>query len=538
MAVTKHGFCQVMDDGRIRCRKIRAHSATVHDPPPEEGDYEAIALHATGFCALARSGDIDCWRGIRTSFDTEVQFDGTYTDIGGNGTMICAIDTDGNMECAKPKTYSPTERAKLDEPLAVDPVVMPGGPYRALSDDGRCALSEHGADCFIDLVARDESEDALHHIGTEYGDMVATDGWRRIRGEYVQVTRRPGKICVLERNGKALCYDESGFHVHPFDTDDLHSRYRYDRLLDRGGLCGQRNTGEVDCESAVDRQVLTFFDEPPAASAVVHHRNFGESPRTALVAVSGQGEWRSILDVDTPRPKQHRRDDFVDLYPAFRNVVCGIRDDETVYCEGHFFYDDDLMDSPETLYGGTTHFVTAEGRWGRVHGSRKHLREPIDIYGRDDDRNDDYTDYTDVQHGNDFGCGLAENGRVDCWGTIMGSAKRATPPSVRMEAIGLGGVFACGIGAADGAIHCWGNDYYQHLENAPADGRFAKLKTSYLNICALRDDDHVVCWGRAFGDTYETPFSVDEFTIGNPGVCAVRSDNEQVECAGLGIVWN
>lgn len=119
-----------------------------------------------------------------------------------------------------------------------------------------------------------------------------------------------------------------------------------------------------------------------------------------------------------------------------------------------------------------------------------------------------------VALGADFGCGLASNGRVRCWGrsddgqcgVVAGSV--ATPREVSglvgVAAIEVGHSHACAL-REGGEVWCWGDGGYGQL-GVEIEARATPARVEGLtdvrqivvgsfHNCALQGDGAVLCWG-------------------------------------------
>ena len=64
--------------------------------------------------------------------------------------------------------------------------------------------------------------------------------------------------------------------------------------------------------------------------------------------------------------------------------------------------------------------------------------------------------FVSVSVGNEFGCGLKNDGTVACWGD--NSFGEATPPAGTFLSVSAGNLFACGV-RTDGTVVCWGGNF-------------------------------------------------------------------------------
>ncbi|MCB9611733.1 MAG: hypothetical protein H6722_04685 [Sandaracinus sp.] len=169
-----------------------------------------------------------------------------------------------------------------------------------------------------------------------------------------------------------------------------------------------------------------------------------------------------------------------------------------------------------------------------------------------------------VALGSDFGCGLAANGTVRCWGrsddgqcgVVAGSVP--TPSEVagldHVAAIGVGYGHACAL-REGGEVWCWGDGGHGQL-GVEVESRATPAKVEGLtdvrqiavggfHNCALRGDGAVLCWGSNdagnLGDGRErehraTPMPVrgvraTEIWSGQSFTCA--RERRGVKCWGL-----
>jgi hypothetical protein len=254
-----------------------------------------------------------------------------------------------------------------------------------------------------------------------------------------------------------------------------------------------------------------------------------------LQGIDAAGRWTGLYG-----PLEGIRHDFVELAPASGDVVCGLRKDDTVHCRGGFLYDDDRLNGVTRLTSGRAFIETELGTVGKSldfgDGQRKGYGQ---IFAADDPRNNEHEGFIDVQHGNDFGCGLKSTGRAECWGKILGSPV-ARPPRTAFESFAMTGHTACGITRDTGTIRCWSRKVDPFTPGTvPAGGGFVEFATSYQSFCARRDDDAVFCWGGValHEHPFELPFKTKSFTITDSGVCGIRPQTGNVECFGTGYRW-
>lgn len=103
-------------------------------------------------------------------------------------------------------------------------------------------------------------------------------------------------------------------------------------------------------------------------------------------------------------------------------------------------------------------------------------------------------------------CGIDLGGAAFCsWAPASAIEGYAlpVPNGVRPSDISVGTQFACGIGSADGAIHCWGSQGSADAcgfapragqLDAP-DGTFVAVTSRMFSSCGIKSDGSLACWG-------------------------------------------
>ncbi len=171
-----------------------------------------------------------------------------------------------------------------------------------------------------------------------------------------------------------------------------------------------------------------------------------------------------------------------------------------------------------------------------------------------------------VALGSDFGCGIAADGTVRCWGHNddgqCGAPSAATVPTPRpvaglddVTAIGAGYAHACAL-RRQGEVWCWGDGGHGQLGMEGVDHRAAPARVEGLEEieelgvggffnCARRADGAVLCWGSdrsgslgggRRGEDRATPARVpgvraERLWVGRRHACA-RDARGRVRCWG------
>lgn len=118
-----------------------------------------------------------------------------------------------------------------------------------------------------------------------------------------------------------------------------------------------------------------------------------------------------------------------------------------------------------------------------------------------------------VSAGKFHGCGLRSDGTAECWGWACDeywvhhemylvcwefAGGNATPSGTFVE-IAAGGSQVCGI-RPDGSIECWGGEFAESVQPIPS-GSFVEVQSGWRHACAIDTSGNIQCWGR---DMYAT----------------------------------
>jgi hypothetical protein len=87
-------------------------------------------------------------------------------------------------------------------------------------------------------------------------------------------------------------------------------------------------------------------------------------------------------------------------------------------------------------------------------------------------------------------CALGSDASIQCWGD---TSRTGPPPAGEFKALALANDYGCGV-HNDGSLACWG-DNFNRRATPPAGDTFIDVAATTYAACALRLDQHVVCWG-------------------------------------------
>ncbi|XP_057870104.2 serine/threonine-protein kinase-like protein CCR1 [Cryptomeria japonica] len=134
-----------------------------------------------------------------------------------------------------------------------------------------------------------------------------------------------------------------------------------------------------------------------------------------------------------------------------------------------------------------------------------------------------------VVAGDDFTCGLNQEGSAICWGSPSNNI--TTPPQDKFESIVSGSNHVCGILKETAQVKCWGES--MNLIIPYQQTRYMALAGGAKHSCGIRLDNHAVeCWG-SFNQS-SIPGSVGFLAIAASNVvtCGIREANLIVDCWG------
>ena len=125
-------------------------------------------------------------------------------------------------------------------------------------------------------------------------------------------------------------------------------------------------------------------------------------------------------------------------------------------------------------------------------------------------------------------CGVRNDGAVVCWGPDYYG--EATPPWGEFSSVSAGQEYTCGV-RTDGAVLCWGDDH-EGGRATPPEGEFSSVSAGHYHACGVRTDSSVACWGDD-GNGKATPPEGEFASVSAGGghTCGVRTDGS-VACWG------
>ena len=526
LAVSQYGFCQILRDGSIRCRETQREQPSYYDAAPD-GRFTSIVSYHRGYCALGVDGHITCWKNMGSTFQDGVKFDGTFTAMATDNLQVCALDVAGALWCARPAND------KINEHFVDAPAIrLADGPYKAVFDGtGICALAEDRADCLWPTYPFSHQPRRPDEHSVPNTKFMAT-----VRGKFVKAIRTRESSCGLGVDGTIVCEHNGRYPDPPKQTV---FKGQYDDIVGQRWMCakpsGKTHTGGAAISklpnSAKPNKGVSSTDGPVweceqnvegINTPLAQVRVFMNMNPDRLAGLTPDGRF---VGYHVP---ENLRGGFTNIYGFVG--ACAVRADDTVFCEWPN-YDDDALRDVTTIESSESEFFTDKGKFAVYTAPRFQV---TDIHGKLDERNAAVKGYAEVQHGNLFGCGLKADGTLKCWLTSEWKKYLAKTPVKKFKNFALGQVFGCGITPEDN-VKCWGDDYFGAVTNQP-DGKFSELRTTRLNVCAVRDDQQILCWGQAFPELFLLPFKTQKWAMTGEGICGIDGAGD-VQCFGMGFAW-
>jgi hypothetical protein len=128
-------------------------------------------------------------------------------------------------------------------------------------------------------------------------------------------------------------------------------------------------------------------------------------------------------------------------------------------------------------------------------------------------------------------CALRIDSSAACWAPATTHGSPPTVAAGQFKQVTVGDNFACGL-QENGTILCWGDNSAGQL-NPPADTSF-ELIAAYRYMCGMRSDNVTVCWGSNEYSATESPCPLACFGGGAPNsacsACTCPDNAEPATC--------
>jgi hypothetical protein len=350
-------------------------------------------------------------------------------------------------------------------------------------------------------------------------------------GPFQTVTRGYGHACALTFDGRAVCWGANGSGQATPPLDLLFTD------LAGGGshTCGILADGTAECwgvwGNGSELPPAEVFSEITAGAAHV-------------CAIKASDQTVSCWGDDSSNQSSPPADTFTSISAA-EDYTCGIRTDGSLICWGDTAPSAPIAPYPQVAAGGShTCEILSTGALECWTSNASPGAPPIGTY-------------TQLDSGPDYSCAIDGGGNLDCWGSTPslglpsglftqvatgGEATCAIEPDASLDCGPLGGgagpteqitlnsgplvdLFSCSIDDTLD-VDCGG-----FVTPTAPSGQFVKVKAGYENVCGLRTDGSISCWGTLpAGESPPAGVFIDVAT-GSNHACGLRPSG-LVECWG------
>ena len=537
-----------------------------------------IDAGANASCGVTAADNIRCWGDIRIA---PARAEG-FVDVAVGTDHACGIKIDGTVQC-----WGSNSRGNLNVPVNDDGSAITFSSITSefdhacgirADDDGAVCwgwdafgqVSGVATDVYPFAIGYDYSEEsfsqietgATHTCGTKKGG--AEDGqivcWGDNVDDVLHISEPPAehadtvfKSIALGRwhtcgvigsgaeAGKVVCWGDDQFSV----PEETPTNDTFEKIASgRTHVCGVKTDGTIDCWGSVHdpmrggNEVDFGQVEVPAeyTNATFSDVTAGEFHSCGILdGQNGQTEgeivcWGAEFPDDPLNPQYVEGgrttppDYFYPPTSALSEVGsglyfnCGLTDDGEMACWGGSPFMQSFAPGPfETLTVGEWHTCAISADDGRIK-----------CWGYD--RNFQASGWTP--------------GANEAVNTVTQYRENLTT-AYSFKSLSASRLYTCGIldgraGGADGTVLCWGNNLYG--QSAPPDNTFAAITASHTYGCGLLDDQNgqtageAACWGLSFDFDVMTDVPADvtftSISSADYHTCAVRSDNQLIECWG------
>ncbi|MBN2717231.1 MAG: hypothetical protein JXX14_15365, partial [Deltaproteobacteria bacterium] len=434
-------ICGLYEDGGVQCW---AGTTTYESDlvPGNGGDFTKIAVGGSFACALNANGRLTCW-GSSSQFSEYVDMSlisgGNFEKVYAAPGYVCGLKADGTARCFGGLTISLLEIFPpvniAFESLALGNThlcgLLPDGMVKCYcDDDGNCGMPDGGP--FQQIVAGDDFTCGLKSSGTVECWPAATDMNRDISAlsfpvdeSFTQLTAGGDSVCGLRLAGTVECWGDDFYgELYP----PAHETFTQISLGSRNG-CGLKANGTVECwgddtYAALDVPGTRAIDQMWGGAFTVCIRYLDGAFACWNGIFEGGGEFSLPDDVQ-----------FVNASVS-STFSCGIRDDGTASCWGNLAYAGEWF-APDTLFR-----------------------------------------QIDVNAGRCV-CAVLSNGTIECRGTAECDLT-GTPSGAGFVALSMARCHGCGL-REDGSVECWGHED-EAVQPLPPDG------VTFTHLASGRDD--------------------------------------------------
>ena len=460
-----------------------------------------------------------------------------WASVSANQNHVCGLLGDGELRCfGAAFTGSP-------------PIPSAATPARqvAVGHDFACALDfSNNISCWGSIGAPTSSQYLVLAAGASHmcglRPDLSVECWGGSIGNppapgrpFQTVTRGYGHACALAFDGSVTCWgDNSDGQAAP--PPDL-----FNDLAGGGShTCGILSDGTIECwgDDGFGQS------SPPAPPAEGYTEITAGAGHTCAIRKSDQGV--ECWGDDSSNQSSPPPDAFSSISAA-EDFTCGIRTDGSLICWGDTAPLAPIAPYPQVAAGGAhTCEILSTGALECWTSNPSPGMPPIGTY-------------TQLDSGPGYSCAIDGSGGLVCWGSTPGMGV----PSGLATQVTTGGAGICTIepdadadcaslGSGPGPIEqyslnsgdlfntfaCWIDDTLDvdcggFVQPTPPNGEFVKVKAGYQNVCGLRTDGTISCWGTLPSGQSPPAGVFIDVAVGSKHACGLRPSG-LVECWGDG----
>ena len=489
--------CGLRTDSTVSCWGHGLGGTPLLDAPNSR--FTAISTGTDHACGLLVDDTLECWGVTNPTWGKDGPPGGQFTAVAVGNQHSCALRANGAVLCWGENDYGQAN--------------APTGRFTAITAGGNTSCGFRVDQTAVCWGAIERPFEGTHNVHVFYC-AAQSAGYSNadLQREVQALNDNVGSFFTGESSGLATVNFVAGGIVSPSISWDQ----RKVSDLSTGNLYGE------PCESAIDKlgdyqQSLILVNLEPGDPS-----GFADIEGPEGLAYSATVEARHS-DSCSPLSESTRVRDLDDEHPCsvYQHYYYTITHEigHTVF-DLHHDLDCSVMSYNCIDYSrlGCTHLIALD--WPREDQCER------DQLWRGQSR----IDFTFVQAGYRFYCGLRIDQTVDCWGA--NDYGQSNAPSGRFTSFSVHLHHACGL-RTDGRIACWGRNEYGQT-NAPG-GTFTSVRTWRSYSCGVRESGVTECWGdQTIGKqkSYTPGGQLTSISAGWLHWCALKVD-QTIVCDGF-----
>jgi alpha-tubulin suppressor-like RCC1 family protein len=498
-------WCFISDDKTLSCNGLTSTDDYGQVDPPS-GEFSTVTAGTSHACALSTEGNVSCW-GLGSSTDDEGDLNDedqalppqkTFRTISAHGHVTCGVDSTGKGHCWGNGYEQKGEAIFPDKSLTQ---LMPGS-------DGPCAILED------------------KHVLCANGP----SGPAGPTGTYTGLDQGSEGTCAVAQNGTLACWGSRGSR----GLSTLSRTFKQVSLTFSYYKCALDNEGRVGCWDGSQEGMQSLGFAHIETGSMDSDNSFRTEPQFVDsydwidegCALADRDDLAMNVECTERLERKLPPGKFTDV--AFgKEFACGIHPNGDLTCRFDFF---DVSDSTanrlKQVPDGTFQAVMADGTAACA------LSESGDVscWG-----NPDVTppsgSFQKLTLSKRTVCGLTTSGEIRCDGPDYGPVN--PPAGSFTDLTAEHPEFGCGV-KDDGTLECWPADSGDITRNVPSgsflevtSGTIRSRDQSYPFACAVGTDHTATCWGAFAREEFDAPSG--KFSAIH-GRCGLRKDSGEFVC--------